>query len=339
MKRLLYSFILLLPLVSYSQEVSTVVNIDSLDKVIIIDHQNFNYEWYCGRRYEIVRNNHGFEMRQVEQYSSPYSFGQTDKTIENDSLDFDNMKTLEALGISVDEPDTLIELANKVISTKQSYWAQKITMANSMDTVKITSFDPDVFIELISAVNDKKSRSITSIPNNLGIDSIWISNHGERLFNLYKLEDVEPTPDQKKYCLSCFRDPKKRMIAIASAVHGHPNTYDYPFVELQFIEKRDTLFLSTDIPNPYSIPWLLNDSTKYFNPKISVLAAELLPDLEYSNKKRLSGNFSSSHFFNSLEKAFAKRMIYKYCTEINEKKKRRRKRIYLDQEKTEVVQK
>ncbi|MEM8894869.1 MAG: hypothetical protein AAGC88_09845, partial [Bacteroidota bacterium] len=123
----------------------------------------------------------------------------------------------------------------------------------------------------------------------------------------------------------------KNMRASMSLI-GSPNTSDYPFIEVQFIRSSDTLNFYTIKPYPLSMPWIIEDSIKSFNPRISILLADLLPDLEYSNKKRLSGDYSISIFYDSIEEAFTKSMIFKYCTEFKSRKKRRRKRAYVDKE-------
>lgn len=166
----------------------------------------------------------------------------------------------------------------------------------------------------------------------LEIDSSWSAENSSRLFNLYKLKDKEPTNDQN-YCLSCFRDPKKVKTAAIAAVYGSHNSSDYPYIELQFIQKNDTISLYSDIPTPYCIPWRLADSIKYFNPSISKLTADLLPDVKHSNKQKLAGDYSNSLFHKSLEEEYAEKMINKYCTAFNTKKKGKKRQFYIDKEK------
>lgn len=326
------AILFLYPCNTYGQ--NSLITIDSIDKVIVIDHQNFNYEWYCGRTYDIIRVDDKFVMRRVEQYNKPYFFGQPEQTIEKDSLDFSDMQTLKAFNMPVENPDSLIVLANSVASRRHGYWYQHIKIENNNDTVNVNSFDFKKFTQLIDVINDKQSKSLTSIPMSLEIDSSWSTKNAERLFDLYKLKDKEPTDGQRNFCLSCFSDSKKIRTAAIIAVYGRHNTSDYPFIELQFIQQKDTFSLYTDLPTPYSVPWLLSDSIKYFNPEISILISDLLPEAEYSNKKRLAGDYSYSSFYKSLEEAFTERMINRYCTDFNLKKKGKKRQFYVDEEKS-----
>jgi hypothetical protein len=319
---LIFSF---LPFTAYTQELSIRINLDSVELIRIIDHQNFNCEWYSGRVYEITKNDLTYEMQLVEQYSKPFFFGEPETSIKEDSLDISKSKLLEKLEVSINQ-DSAINLANRVVSKKHQFWANRINIENIDESIKIESFNGQQLFKLIDAINDLDSRSPRKILENLGMDSSWISENSLRLFEAYKLPDIEPTQEQKEYCLSCFKDQKKTMTASFSLIGSH-NTFDYPFIEIQFINSDDTLNFYTDNPYPLSMPWIAEDSIKYYNPKISLLLAELLPDLAYSNKRRLSGDYSTSFYSKSIEEAFTKSMLNKYCSEFNGKKKRRRKRV------------
>lgn len=332
MKKILFLTIFFSPLYSFSQVLNQVIDFDSIDKVIIIDHQNFNYEWVCGRRYEIIRSANGFIMRRVEQYSTPYYFGQSSQTEQNDSLDFDKMILLEKMGVATENSDSLITVVNEVITNSQSFWEQKINIQNTTDTLLIESFDELKLLELITSINDQNLRHPRYILENLNMDSVWIGLNAERLLETYGLADIEPTQEQKDFCLSCFFDSKKSTRASYSLIGNH-NTSDYPFIEVKLITRNDTIDFFTDNPTPLSMPWILEDSIKYYNPKISLLLADLLPDLAHSNKSRLSGSYQGFYYAKGIEEVFAKSMLYKYCTEFNGKKKRRRKRIYIAEEK------
>ncbi|MGD1840039.1 MAG: hypothetical protein ACFB0B_03965 [Thermonemataceae bacterium] len=167
------------------------------------------------------------------------------------------------------------------------------------------------------------------------MDSSWVAENALRLFETYQLPDIEPTQAQKAFCLSCFQDQSKLMIASLSLI-GHPNTFDYPFIEMQFITSNDTLSLYTRNPTPLSLPWVTEGTNYSYNPKISILLADLLPDLRYSNSNRLAGDYSAvpSYSYQSVEEVFTKVIIYRYCTVFNGKKRKRRKRIYVDKETT-----
>ena len=326
MKKFLILISLFLPFFGSTQELDINVNLDSVDFVRIIDHQNFNFEWYCGRIYEITKKDESYEMYLVEQYNRPFFFGEPEINNKTDSFDISKSTLLNELNISIDQ-DSAIILANSVVSSKHQFWASRIKIENTDEPMEIETFREPQLLKLISAINDRSSRSPRKILENLDMDSVWIAENASRLFQAYKLSDVEPTKEQKEFCLSCFQDPNKTQRASFSLI-GHGNTSDYPYIEIQFIRSSDTLNLHTINPYPLSMPWVFVDSIKYYNPKISLLLAELLPDLEYSNKKRLAGDYSTSLHYKSIEEAFTKSMLNNYCTVL--KGKKRRKRIYVD---------
>jgi hypothetical protein len=324
MKKLILTLVFL-SFIGFSEGQSIFINIDSVKLIRIIDHQNFNYEWYCGRVYEITSEDGEFKMYRSEQYSKPFFFGEPVENVQEDSIDISQSKLLTKFEIN---KDSAVDLANRAAASKHNYWANRITVENTNEYLKISEFDEQKLFQLIESINDSSSRSPWKILDNLGMDSLWIAQNAQKLFELYKMPDVEPTPEQKEFCLSCFFDRKKTLIA-GYTLTGGPNTSDYPYIEIQFIGHADTLSLSTTNPYPLSLPWLIDDSVKYYNPNISIILSELLPDSEYSNKKRLSRN--NSYPYSSIEEAFAKSLIRRNCTKFNGKRNRKRGRIYISE--------
>ncbi len=311
-----------------SQSGEAFVDIDSLDKIRIVDYQNFNYNWFYGRTYEILKRNGNFRMELVEQLGPGLT--KEDKLIISriDTVDVkakDYIQVVKSLSAAL--PDSIrehsIDLAYKLI------WRDQLLGSGPGERIIIETFQSDQLLLLVDAVNDPGSRLVTSIASNLGMNSEWIKESAPRLFETYKLRDVSPTDKEREYCISCFLDKRKVMLAAYSLQGGH-NSSDYPFVEMQFISGRDTLSMHTDNPNSLSIPWLLNDSTKIYNPQVSIVLAEMLPDLLYSNKQRLSGArlLVNSKEFKSFEEFLSKRLINKFCTEV-----RGNERFYVDKEK------
>lgn len=330
MKGFLFSILTLLSTTGFAQKASFNVDLDSVRRIVIIDHQNFNYEWYCGRVYQITKQHDGaYKMHLIEQYNKPYFFGEVGPTISQDSFDISNPLSLERLNISISQ-DSAINLANSVVARKHNFWADRIKVENSKDTVAMGPFDESKLHDLVEAINDKRSRSPRYILQNLGMGPAWIKDNAKRLFDSYKLPETEPTKEQRDYCISCFLDKEKAIRASFSLIGSH-NTSDYPYVEIQFIQSSDTLDLYTDNPYPLSLPWMFEDSIKLYNPKVSLLIAELLPERAHSNKGRLSGDYSTSFNYRSIEEAFAKSVLYRYCTGFKGKKKRRRKRVYIEE--------
>ncbi|MCE7995427.1 MAG: hypothetical protein HEP71_25845 [Roseivirga sp.] len=314
-----------------AQASGDLVNLDEVDRIRIIDFQNFNFSWSCGRTYEIVKRNGEFRMELTDQFRSPISDSSLVSIPQIDTLDVRGLGLFDVAKVLIRaNPDIgggALGLANYVI------WKKHMIGNDPQARIAVDSFRSDRLLALVDAINDQKSRSFVTIVENLGMDSEWVSKNASRLFDSYKLPDVEPTDKQRDYCLSCFLDKRKVITAGLLLVGGH-NSSDYPYMEIQFIQSGDTLTFSTDNPYPLSMPWMLNDSIKYYNPKISILLADILPDLIYSNKTRLSGDYTAFTKYKSVEEIFTKRMLYRFCTEFKGKKKRR-KRVYIDVEKVD----
>lgn len=334
MKNFLWVVFTFLSITGFTQKTDFKINLDSVKRIIIIDHQNFNYEWYCGRIYHITRNNGTYNMRLVEQYNKPYFFGESEPVQASEPADISETQLHKKLNLSISQ-DSALNLANRVVAAKHNYWAERIKVENSKIPVDMPTIDDSKLHDLVNTINDRRSGSPRYILQNLGMDSSWIAANAGRLFESYKLPEPEPTPAQRNYCISCFLDKKKAMRASFSLIGSH-NTSDYPYIEIQFLDSEDTLNIYTDNPYPLSMPWILEDSIKYYNPKISMLIAELLPEKEHSNKRRLSGDYSISSNYKSIEEAFAKSVLYQYCTVINAKKKSKRKRLYIDKKRASV---
>ncbi|MEO1654385.1 MAG: hypothetical protein AAFU64_12640 [Bacteroidota bacterium] len=214
-------------------------------------------------------------------------------------------------------------LANQVLSRKHSYWEKRINIPNIDQPVRIDSFQVEWLVNFVKAINDQPASNPWKMRDQLGIDSLWLAENAERLFEKYKLSGIEPSPAEKEYCLSCFLDEKKTAQAAMGFI-GFANTYDYPIIEVQFVKSQDTLCLYTGIPNPLSLPWMFMDTLELYNPQISIKLSELLPNLAFSNKKRLSLDSQS------LERIFTAHLINDFCTKFNGKIGKRRKRIYID---------
>ncbi|MGD1840038.1 MAG: hypothetical protein ACFB0B_03960 [Thermonemataceae bacterium] len=108
MKSLLSFVLLFLPINGFTQ----IIHLDTIQRIRIIDHQNFNFEWYCGRVYEILKNEGSYEMYLAEQYNKPFFFDVPEKNIEEDSLDLSESKLLQDLEITSDH-DSAVMLAIK----------------------------------------------------------------------------------------------------------------------------------------------------------------------------------------------------------------------------------
>ena len=212
------------------------INLDSVELIRIIDHQNFNFEWYCGRVFEITRNDGKFEMHLVEQYSRSFFFGEPVVNLGEDSIDIAKSLLITELDIN---KDSATQLANNAITSRHSFWASMIRVENTKEPKRIDQFNEKQLLQLIDAMNDVPSRSQWKILDNLGMDSIWISQNAPRLFETYGLEGVKPTQEQREFCLSCFVDRKKRLIAGYTLI-GKQNISDYPYIEIQIFEPWNT---------------------------------------------------------------------------------------------------
>lgn len=328
-KKLLIVLFVLVSVNCVAQKAGYLVDLDSVDQIRIVDFQNFNFEWSSGRTYEINKRDGEFHMELVDQFSS--------SLMDTTLISIPQIDTLNIEGLEFFDIVKILIRANPDIRGDVFRWTRYILWKNQMigndpqARIPLDSFRSERLFALVDAINDRKSRNSGRIMTNLGMDPEWIRENASRLFDSYKLPDVEPNDKQRDYCLSCFSDKRKVALAGLSLVGGH-NSSDYPYMEIQFIQSGDTLIFSTDNPHPLSMPWMFNDSIKYYNPQISILLSDLLPDLLYSNKTRLSGDYASFTRYKSFEEAFTKGMIYRFCSEFRGKKKRR-KRVYIDEEK------
>lgn len=282
------------------------LKLDTFDKIVVIDHQNLNYNWYYGRVYEIVKKDDTYEMYRINQHNRPYFFGQS-KSLENsDTLDFDQMKLLDTLGISKDNKEELLSMVNAQNSTSHGWYSDRIKIENSKERIFIREIEVSEIQQLEIAINAKRESFINYTYSVLGVDSTWLSANADNLFEKYN--DYRGSKKAKAYCIKCIKDLEKTKVASYSIYSGW-STSDYPFCAIQLINDQDTLTISTNAQRAYMLPWNIADQYESYNANISIAFGNLLPNNENSNKRRLTGQEAKALY----ERQLMVSIINRYC--------------------------
>lgn len=286
---------------------------DSIHAIEIIDHQNVNYDWYYGRKYQIRKNNEHYVLTRTSQYSMPYVFGRT-----GDTVNLNNTPLLDKLKITTTK-DSLVNMINSVVASRHSWYSSRIKLENIETATEIGEIEKTKIEALINAITVKRESYINYILANLGIDSAWLENNAARLWELYKPKESKISIKAKEYCIKCLKNFRYAQIA-SYAIEGNHSTSDYPLVEIKLISKKDTLLIHTQGQLPYMLPWNMNNRYKSFNPQISIALAAILPYNDYSNKYRLLGAKELGE--SSFEGLLARGIIYANCYDTTKKRKR-----------------
>lgn len=293
------------------------ISTDSVDLIELIDHQNLNYDWFYGRTYEIRKIAGKFILTRTDQYNKPFSFSEPTLESTRDTINLDNMTLLDELGVQKHK-DSLTILANSVIASRHSRYRERIKLENVKARVEVCEIEESKIANLLDAVTAKKESYINYILPCLGIDSVWLSDNADRLWELYKPEGFKVSEEAKKYCIECLKNFEYAQRA-SYGIQGASSTSDYPFVEIRVIIKEDTIFINTAAQMPLMLPWNIADKYQSFNPRISVALADILPYDDYSNKGRLLGFKDRGKF--SFEGLLATSIIYGNCVDRTKKRK------------------
>lgn len=149
---------------------------------------------------------------------------------------------------------------------------------------------------------------ITSVPlKKLNIDSIWLDNNAERLW-----ENYYHKKGYNKRCIKCLKDYEKIYNASRSVLFGHSSNIIYCSIEL--INSKDTVLFSSRNSAPFMLPWLIEGGIPIYNPKISIIIAKLLPGYHHSLRKLLSGKDFDNN--KSFEQLLSEELIKMYCGDI-----------------------
>lgn len=205
------------------------ISTDSVDLIELIDHQNLNYDWFYGRTYEIRKIAGKFILTRTDQYNKPFSFSEPTLESTRDTINLDNMTLLDELGVQKHK-DSLTILANSVIASRHSRYHERIKLENVKARVEVCEIEESKIANLLDAVTAKKESYINYILPCLGIDSVWLSDNADRLWELYKPEGFKVSEEAKKYCIECLKNFEYAQRA-SYGIQGASSTSDYPFVE------------------------------------------------------------------------------------------------------------
>lgn len=294
------------------------ISSDSIELIEIIDHQNLNYDWYYGRTYQIKKDNGRYILTRTDQYNRPFSFSESTIESSKDTINLDNMKLLDKLDINKDK-DSLTNLVNSVIASRHPWYSSRIKLENIKTRTEIGEIEETKIRTLLNAITAQKESFINYFLSSLDIDSVWLENNASRLWELYRPEKFKVSEKSKEYCIKCLKNIKYAQKA-SYRIQGDRSTSDYPFVEIRFMNKGDTIFINTGGQKPFMLPWNIDDKYKSYNPKISIALANILPFDDYTNKDRLLGHKDLGEY--SFEGLLTNGIIYDNCVDTTKKYKR-----------------
>jgi hypothetical protein len=289
------------------------ISIDSINAIEIIDHQNLNYDWYYGRKYQIRKNNEHYVLTRTSQYSKPYIFGRTEDTVK-----LNNTPLLDKLKITKNK-DSLVNMINSVGASRHSWYSSRVKLENIGTATEIGEIEKDKIQALVNAITVKRESYINFILANLDIDSAWLESNAARLWELYKPKESKISAKAKEYCIKCLKNFKYAQHS-SYAIQERFGTSDYPYVEIKLICKRDTLIINTRGQLPFMLPWNMNNKYESYNPNIAIALADILPYDEYSNRDRLLGSKDSGEY--SFEGILSRGIIFGQCFDRTKKRKK-----------------
>ena len=290
------------------------VKINTYDKIILIDHQNLNFQWYYGRIFEIIKNDDKYELYRIEQYNNPYLIEQTQSPDKTDTLGINKMEIIDNMGISQNNKKDLKDTVNFQNSIIYKYYSKTINLENSIERKFIRKIDSLELNGLEEAINAKEESFINNTYSVLGIDSTWFEIDADSLFNKYN--HYKANKKAQENCINCMKDIEKVKLAFFTLNHSW-KTSDYPYCAIQLIKGQDTLTISTIGQEIYMLPWNIADSYESYNANISIAFGNLLPDNEDSNKRRLSGQKAKELY----EEHLTEKIIDIYCKKNRKKLK------------------
>jgi hypothetical protein len=291
------------------------ISVDSIDLIELIDHQNLNYDWLYGRTYQIRKINGKYNLTRTGQYSKPFSFSEPTLKSTRDTINFDKMPLLKKLNIEMNK-DSLTNLANSVVASRHPWYSDRIKLENVKMQTELGEIDERKIIALLNAITTKRESYINYILFSLDIDSVWLNDNANRLWELYKPDRFKVSEKARDYCIRCLKNLKYAQKA-SYGIQGANSTSDYPFVEIRLVNKKDTVFINTMGQRPFMLPWNINEKYQSFNPRISIALADILPYEDYSNKGRLLGSKGSGEY--SFEGLLTTGIIYSNCVDRTKK--------------------
>ena len=319
MRTLLFIIYLVLPFFGNAQKSKNPIpkiEIDSVEKITIIDAYNDNYERVWGRKYVIEFHNTEFRRYQLEEYYKNYEF-------DFDELELDSMKILKSNGISKSKARKMtreinernkrrVLLKQKVDSIAWGTSKRPENWTGKRDRGKI---DMATVREFFSILNPKSLSPYPYLKGN-GIDSIWLKKNEARLYEKWKEMFPEANNQTKREISLALKDFKLFKKTFFSILLSR-NFTTYPYMEV-VIEKKnqDSVLLTSRGQGFFQLPFEVN-SRKLYNPEIAISISKLVPDEKfYSVSKRLNPKWEK------IEKA----ILWKIGDAYRSKKRKERKK-------------
>ncbi|GAA5024004.1 hypothetical protein GCM10023207_07250 [Marivirga lumbricoides] len=186
-------------------------------------------------------------------------------------------------------PKLILTNEYKSPDTLQSFYHGRIPnwdkIQNSQPNDTIGEINPKLVDKLIETLNQPKS--LGSLLDYYSIDSSWhLANKDRLIHNWLNTDDNSEKLEKEyaKYILNDFEQFKKM------AYHHvmQRNTSDYDGVVIAFENKYDTLMISTSGQESFLIPWIADSTYKNYDPELSSIVSEFLPEDVIINKDTLN---------------------------------------------------
>lgn len=230
---------------------------------------------YCGLSYSQLVDKSKFDrLVIVDRFNSNYSiqYGRVYKISLQDSLYY-LMLTKE-----YKSPDSLPSRYQRIVPD----W-NEIEKRELYDT--ISKIDPHLINDLIKTIN--RPKSLSSVFDYYGIDSCWHSDNKDRLIckwlSIYDYGDKAGI-EYAKTVLSDFEQFKR--IAYSHILQS--NTSGYSSVTIAFESDTDTLLIHTTGQESFLLPWKSDKTYANYDPRLSWLVSQFLPNDLVINKASLS---------------------------------------------------
>ena len=292
------------------------IEIDSVEKITILDAYNDNYERVWGRKYVIEFHDAELRRYQLEEYYKNYEF-------DFDELDYDSMEIVKSKGISKSKARKMTKGINdrnkKRMLLKQKadsiIWGSSKRPENWVGKKDRRPIDKAILQEFFSKLSTK---SLSPYPylKGKGIDSIWLKKNEARLYEKWKEMFPEANDQTKREISLALKDFKLFRNTFFSILLSR-NFTTYPYMEV-VIEKKnqDSVLLTSRGQGFFQVPFEVN-SRKLYNPEIAISISKLVPDEKfYSVSKRLNPKWEK------IEKAILWKIGDAYRNKMRKKKKK-----------------
>ena len=249
----------------------------------------------------------------VDEYNNNYSiiYGRIYKVNLHDSL-----------------PELRIAKEYKTPDSLHGFYKNRISNWDKIENRDLDTFagiiHPSKIDRLIDIINNPKR--LSALLPYLGIDSLWHSRNRERLIQTWLSSNENSDKldrEYSRYILNNFSEFKQM------AYHHvlQTNSSGYSNVVIAFENKQDTLIISSTGQESFRIPWQADSTYKNFDPELSALISDILPNDIIINKRVLSPTLAEfengilmeltfkSHFYN-------RKKFKKYLREASRNSKR-----------------